>query len=234
MTFVQATTGGGGWPMSVFLTPDLKPFFGGTYFPPDNRYGRPGFTRFLEYLAEAWHNDRGKIDESSAGVDATNYRSNEQAAPSASKRARQRYPRFGVLMYFRRTFDSRTWRIRRAPEISAPCRPELPAALLPSHAQRRSARHGAGTLREMASGRHVRSARRRLPSLFRRCPSGSCRISRKCCTIRPNSPSPISKRSRSRSDAASTPQIARGIFDYVLRDMTHPEAVSTRPKTPTA
>ncbi len=43
MTFVQASTGGGGWPMSVFLTPDLKPFFGGTYFPPDNRYGRPGF-----------------------------------------------------------------------------------------------------------------------------------------------------------------------------------------------
>ena len=43
MMFVQATTGGGGWPMSVWLTPDLKPFFGGTYFPPDNRYGRAGF-----------------------------------------------------------------------------------------------------------------------------------------------------------------------------------------------
>ncbi len=43
MTYVQATTGSGGWPMSVWLTPDLKPFFGGTYFPPDNRYGRPGF-----------------------------------------------------------------------------------------------------------------------------------------------------------------------------------------------
>ncbi len=43
MHFVQATTGGGGWPMSVWLTPELKPFFGGTYFPPDNRYGRPGF-----------------------------------------------------------------------------------------------------------------------------------------------------------------------------------------------
>ena len=43
MTYVQATTGGGGWPMSVWLTPDLKPFVGGTYFPPDDRYGRPGF-----------------------------------------------------------------------------------------------------------------------------------------------------------------------------------------------
>ena len=43
MTFVQATTGGGGWPMSVWLTPELEPFFGGTYFPPENRYGHPGF-----------------------------------------------------------------------------------------------------------------------------------------------------------------------------------------------
>lgn len=43
MTFTQATTGSGGWPMSVFLTPDLKPFLAGTYFPPRSSYGRPGF-----------------------------------------------------------------------------------------------------------------------------------------------------------------------------------------------
>jgi uncharacterized protein YyaL (SSP411 family) len=42
MTYVQAATGGGGWPMSVWLTPDLKPFLGGTYFPPEDRGGRPG------------------------------------------------------------------------------------------------------------------------------------------------------------------------------------------------
>jgi uncharacterized protein YyaL (SSP411 family) len=48
MTFVQATTGAGGWPMSVFLTPDLKPFYGGTYFPPAPRYGRPGFLQLVE------------------------------------------------------------------------------------------------------------------------------------------------------------------------------------------
>ncbi|HEV2966421.1 MAG TPA: DUF255 domain-containing protein, partial [Chthoniobacterales bacterium] len=46
MTFVQATTGGGGWPMSVWLTPDLKPFVGGTYFPSEDRYGQPGFKKF--------------------------------------------------------------------------------------------------------------------------------------------------------------------------------------------
>ena len=45
MTFVQATTGSGGWPMSVWLTPDLKPFYGGTYFPPSSQWGRPGLRR---------------------------------------------------------------------------------------------------------------------------------------------------------------------------------------------
>jgi len=54
MTFVQATTGGGGWPMSVFLTPDRKPFFGGTYFPPDSRYGRPSFLQVLEHIRDLW------------------------------------------------------------------------------------------------------------------------------------------------------------------------------------
>jgi uncharacterized protein YyaL (SSP411 family) len=63
MTFVQATTGSGGWPMSVFLTPDLKPFFGGTYFPPEDRYGRPGFPTVLLRVAHAWENDREKILE---------------------------------------------------------------------------------------------------------------------------------------------------------------------------
>ena len=58
MSFVQATTGSGGWPMSVWLTPDLKPFYGGTYFPPEQRYGHPGFPMVLERVAEAWRQDR--------------------------------------------------------------------------------------------------------------------------------------------------------------------------------
>jgi hypothetical protein len=68
MNYVQAATGGGGWPMSVWLTPDLHPFVGGTYFPPDNRYGRPGFPTILERVAKGWSEDRAKIVESSAQV----------------------------------------------------------------------------------------------------------------------------------------------------------------------
>jgi len=61
MTFVQATTGGGGWPMSVLLTPELKPFVGRTYFPPEDRYGQPGFKKVLERIAAAWKQDHEKI-----------------------------------------------------------------------------------------------------------------------------------------------------------------------------
>jgi uncharacterized protein YyaL (SSP411 family) len=61
MTFVQASTGSGGWPMSVWLLPDLKPFFGGTYFPPDDRYGRSGFASVCRAVAHAWKNERSKI-----------------------------------------------------------------------------------------------------------------------------------------------------------------------------
>jgi uncharacterized protein YyaL (SSP411 family) len=63
MTFVQATTGGGGWPMSVWLTPELKPFVGGTYFPPEDRWGQPGFAKVLERIAAAWKQDYEKISE---------------------------------------------------------------------------------------------------------------------------------------------------------------------------
>ena len=68
MLFVQASTGQGGWPMSVWLTPDRKPFYGGTYFPPDARFGRPGFAAILQSLAEAWHTGRERGEQSSAKV----------------------------------------------------------------------------------------------------------------------------------------------------------------------
>ncbi|MDX6766344.1 MAG: thioredoxin domain-containing protein [Candidatus Methylacidiphilales bacterium] len=61
MAFVQATTGHGGWPMSVWLTPDRLPFAGGTYFPPEDRYGRPGFTTVLRRIAELWANERERL-----------------------------------------------------------------------------------------------------------------------------------------------------------------------------
>jgi len=61
MTFVQTTTGSGGWPMSVWLTPELKPFYGGTYFPPDARWGKPGFPDILREIFRVWRGDHAKV-----------------------------------------------------------------------------------------------------------------------------------------------------------------------------
>ncbi len=58
MTAVQAMTGSGGWPMSVFLTPEGQPFYGGTYFPPESRYGMPAFSEVLRAVVDAWQNRR--------------------------------------------------------------------------------------------------------------------------------------------------------------------------------
>jgi len=65
MSAVQALTGRGGWPMSVFLTPDGRPFYGGTYFPPTPRYGMPSFTQVLLSVADAWRHRRQELVEGS-------------------------------------------------------------------------------------------------------------------------------------------------------------------------
>ncbi|HMA17358.1 MAG TPA: thioredoxin domain-containing protein, partial [Thermoanaerobaculia bacterium] len=66
MTAVQTMTGSGGWPLSLFLTPEGRPFYGGTYYPPDDRFGRPGFPALLRAIADAWKLRRAEL-ESSAG-----------------------------------------------------------------------------------------------------------------------------------------------------------------------
>jgi uncharacterized protein YyaL (SSP411 family) len=68
MTFTTALTGTGGWPMSVFLTPDLKPFFAGTYFPPEDRFGRPGFMKLITEIARAWKEEQDKVVTSSDSI----------------------------------------------------------------------------------------------------------------------------------------------------------------------
>ena len=66
MTFVQATTGQGGWPLTAFLTPDLRPFFGATYFPPEPRQGRPGFLQVLRQIQQVWQTRQPDLEQSAA------------------------------------------------------------------------------------------------------------------------------------------------------------------------
>src|SRR6185295_18172950 len=63
MSAVQILTRQGGWPMSVFLTPDLRPFYGGTYFPPQDMYGRPGFVSVLKGIDAAYRDRRDDVEQ---------------------------------------------------------------------------------------------------------------------------------------------------------------------------
>ena len=116
MAYVQASTGGGGWPMSVWLTPDLKPFLGGTYFPPENRYGRAGFPAVLERVADAWRTDRQRIVESSAEVVAHL----EQAAAVTPAGGLDPNALQAGFLQFRRSFDSTLGGFGAAPKFPRP------------------------------------------------------------------------------------------------------------------
>jgi uncharacterized protein len=84
MSAVTALTGHGGWPMSVFLTPQLEPFFGGTYWPPEARMGLPGFRDVLERVFEAWRERRDDVERGAAELtQAINQISQSHAEPSS-------------------------------------------------------------------------------------------------------------------------------------------------------
>ncbi len=140
MTFVQATTGSGGWPMSVWLTPDLKPFYGGTYFPPASRWGRPGLREVLEEIIRAWNDEReqvlksaGLLTERLRGIVAS---AQPDAVPGPEALA-------AAVQEFAASFDSRHGGFGQAPKFPRPS--ELVFLL------RESARTGDPAPREMAA-----------------------------------------------------------------------------------
>ncbi|RIA87673.1 hypothetical protein C1645_827460 [Glomus cerebriforme] len=105
MIFVQSMTGGGGWPMSVFLTPELYPVFGGTYFPPKDQYGRAGFPSLLNQMATLWK-EKGE-EMKKAGAEAIeslrqfSYKKNtDQITPSLNMKAAHK-----LHQYFTQAFD---------------------------------------------------------------------------------------------------------------------------------
>ena len=117
MTFVQATTGSGGWPMSVWLTPDLRPFYGGTYFPPSAQFGRPGFRDVLVEIARAWRDERPKMLQSAGQIvdrlAVLGRGPSERRMPDASALAMTAHQ-------FRQTFDSKRGGFGDAPKFPRP------------------------------------------------------------------------------------------------------------------
>ena len=167
MTFVQATTGGGGWPMSVWLTPDLKPFVGGTYFPPVDRYGQPGFTKVLERIAAAWKQGHEKIAEQGSKI-VEALRESQNAQPEAAAKIDNQLFQTAYEQ-LSRSFDDKEGGFGTAPKFPRPvslnflarfyARTVGQAHRLPGQSDTASADHGKHalemdlvTLRKMAAG----------------------------------------------------------------------------------
>jgi hypothetical protein len=123
MTFVQSTTGGGGWPLNVFLTPELKPFFGGTYFPPDARHGRPSFLQLLQQIAELWRERKIEIvasaDELHARLELITTRDAKENSPLTPETLRR------AAEMFKEAYDAVNGGFGGAPKFPQPSIPLL-------------------------------------------------------------------------------------------------------------
>jgi uncharacterized protein YyaL (SSP411 family) len=216
MTYVQATTGSGGWPMSVWLTPDRKPFYGGTYFPPDNRYGRPGFGSVLQQLAMAWVTDRARVLESANSIIARLRATESQPLDAREDSVRER-----LYFHLRRSYDSRFGGFGSAPKFP---RPSVINFLLREWkwSDNDEARDMAfTTLREMAKG-----------GMYDHLGGGFHRYSVDARWFVPHFEKMLYDQAQLAITYLEAFQIsgdetfantAREIFDYVRRDLRHPE-----------
>jgi uncharacterized protein YyaL (SSP411 family) len=214
MLFVQASTGSGGWPMSVWLTPEGKPFFGGTYFPPDTRYGRPGFRTILESLARAWREERDKVEQSGAQV-VEQLRQYSQAGEGAGAVGQ---PTLDAAFHaFRRSFDARLGGFGSAPKFP---RPSVLNFLL-RYGNDEAREMVFVTLRAMAKG-----------GMHDQLGGGFHRYSVDENWFVPHFEKMLYDQAQLAisyleayqiTGEAEYADVARDIFDYVLRDLTHPE-----------
>ncbi|HZZ78784.1 MAG TPA: DUF255 domain-containing protein, partial [Gemmataceae bacterium] len=117
MTAVQLLTQRGGWPMTVFLTPDLQPFYGGTYFPPTDRYGMPSFKKLITALADAWQNRRAEIAANAVQI-TTGIQEAMQIAVPTGLLTDELLRRAGSLL--ERAFDSHFGGFGQAPKFPHP------------------------------------------------------------------------------------------------------------------
>jgi len=115
MQAVQMLTGSGGWPMSVFLRPDGKPFFGGTYWPPEPKFGRPGFAQVLTTVADAWQNKREQLEQQSEQL--TQHLREACRGPEASEAALSQELLQAADRWLARNFDAKHGGFGNAPKF---------------------------------------------------------------------------------------------------------------------
>jgi uncharacterized protein len=147
MAAVQAMTGSGGWPLSVFLTPRLHPFFGGTYYPPESRYGMPSFPEVLAAVAAAWRDRRGDVEANAAQVASHIAGTADERGPAEIDVERAQAAALATLAS---EFDGRHGGFGGAPKFPTPSR----LFFLTAHARRSEAARNmlSLTLDRMAAG----------------------------------------------------------------------------------
>ena len=145
MGAVQAISGRGGWPMSVWLTPGLKPFYGGTYYPPAPRYGMPGFLPLLQRIRQAWADQRAGLEADAEGLVASLVRQERLGAgPALPEAGLVRRAMDGMA----RTFDEVWGGFGPAPKFPQPCGLDL----LLGHGTQADRARALRTLDAMAAG----------------------------------------------------------------------------------
>ena len=219
MTFVQATTGQGGWPLNVFLTPDLKPFFGGTYFPPDNRYGRSSFLEVLRQIQKVWQTRREDITNSAAEIHAKLEQAAAGAAPADVRFTPNTVRKAASL--FKKSYDPRHGGFGDAPKFPQPSQPQLLLRYARRFGDEEALRMVLHTCERMAAG-----------GIHDQLGGGFARYSVDAEWLVPHFEKMLYDNAQLAqlyldaylvSGDRQHAEVVRDILDYVLRDMTHPE-----------
>ena len=185
MNYVQMTTGSGGWPLTVFLTPGGVPFFGGTYFPPADHYGRPGFPKVLKSAAAAFRDRREDLEKMAPEIVSRLRRASEletsrgDLSPALLEQAASQIGR---------SFRSPSRRVWWCSQVSPVHGTRFPDP--PPYADRFAAIPGDGGVDADENGPRgtLRSAGGRISSPIRSTISGSFPTSRRCSTTTPSWP----------------------------------------------
>jgi uncharacterized protein YyaL (SSP411 family) len=218
MNAVRMMTGGGGWPLSVFLTSDGKPFYGGTYFPPTDTYGRPGFDKILLSISDAWKNDREKLVESAGKISEVLSGLSEQAGQQELSDNI-----FTAAFYdFQNTFDTAYGGFGRAPKFPQPSNLSMLLGYWSRTGDKKSLAMVEKTLEAMAEG-----------GIYDHIGGGFHRYSTDARWLVPHfekmlyDQALVSKAYVQAYQATGNKTyagVAKEIFDYVLRDMTDDKA----------
>ena len=151
MAYVQAVSGSGGWPMSVWLTPALEPFFGGTYFPPQGRHGRPAFSSVLRELGQAWQQQRERVVTTASNALRSLREVLESQSHGEGPGATAPLVE-GAYQQLARSYDPRWGGFGSAPKFPRPVSLDFLLQRFARHGVERAAEMALETLRQMGRG----------------------------------------------------------------------------------